>query len=165
MSVLLPLLLLSSPASAEEVVLRNDTAFDDTFGADDNVAWLEFPECAISVLTPDPQDLPLTIDAIQFFFGSSLGNQDGRDTLVQLGIQKLGAAETPTGPGNWAWGEEAFTATVSSSYLNVLGPTAPATGSSPWNSRRAGSRSGSARRTPPREKRGPPAVQRTPPAS
>ena len=120
MSALLPLLLLTTPASAEEVVLRNDTAYDDTFGPEDNVAWLAFPECAVTLLTPDPQDLPLTIDAVQFFFGSSQGNQDGQDTLVQLGIQRLGAAEVPTGPGSWAWGEEAFTATVSSSYLNVL---------------------------------------------
>ncbi|MEC7946365.1 MAG: hypothetical protein VX265_02290, partial [Myxococcota bacterium] len=120
MSLLLPLLFTTTPAHADEVVLRNDSAYDDTFDSSDSVAWLEFPECAITVLTPDPADLPLTIDTVQFLFGSSYGNQDGRTTLVQLGIQQLGPAETPTGPGNWAWGEEAFTVTVSSNQLNTL---------------------------------------------
>lgn len=128
MSLLAPLLLAAAPAFADEVVLRNDSAYDDTFDTSDNVAWLAFPECAISVLTPDPEDLPLTIDTVQFYFGSSQGNQDGQDTLVQLGIQVLGAAETPTGPGNWAWGEEAFTATVSSTQLNTLNLDSPGEG-------------------------------------
>ena len=128
MSLLLPLLLAATPAHADEVVLRNDSAFDDTFDTSDNVAWLAYPECAISVLTPDPEDLPLTIDTVMFFFGSSYGNQDAQDTLVQLGIQKLGPADTPTGPGNWAWGEEAFTATVTSTQLNVLNLDSPADG-------------------------------------
>lgn len=126
--VLAPLLLASPPALAEEVVLRNDSAFDDTFDTSDNVAWLAYPECAISVLTPDPADLPLTIDTVQFYFGSSQGNQDGQDTLVQLGVQKLGPAELPTGPGNWAWGEEAFTATVTSTQLNSLNLDSPGEG-------------------------------------
>lgn len=131
MSLLLPLLLVANPAHADEVVLRNDSAFDDTFDTTDRVAWLAYPECAISVLTPDPEDLPLTIDTVQFLFGSSFGNQDGQDTLVQLGIQALGPAEVPSGPGNWAWGEEAFTAIVSSTQLNTLNLDSPSDGMYP----------------------------------
>jgi hypothetical protein len=117
-----------TPASAQEVVVRNDAAVDDTFDTSDYVAWLDYPECAISVLTPDAADLPLTIDVIRFYLGSSQGNQDGQETLVQLGIQQLEAGEQPTGFGDWAWGEEAFFVSVSSTTLTDLSLDQPDAG-------------------------------------
>lgn len=126
MSALLLALAVSS-ASAQEVEVRNDTA-GDTFGTTDIVAWLEHPECAISVLTADPAELPLSIDVIRFYFGSSQGNQDGAETLVQVGIQQLAEGAEPTGLGDWVWGEEAFYATVSSTSFTDLSLDLPEEG-------------------------------------
>ena len=89
----LVLALALTTASAEEVVVQNDTATDGTFGTSDRVAWLAYPECAISVLTADPGQLPLTIDTIRFYFGSNTGNQDGTETLVERQQLSRGGAD------------------------------------------------------------------------
>ena len=127
-ATLLALALGVAPAPAQEVVVRNDAALDDTFDTSDFVAWLDYPECAISVLTPDAADLPLTIDVIRIYLGSSQGNQDGIETLVQVGIQQLADGEAPTGFGDWAWGEEAFYVQVSSTTLSDLSLDQPDAG-------------------------------------
>lgn len=111
------------PAIAQEVVLRNDVEPEggEYSSANTQVLWAESPECAISVLTPDANDLPLEIHTIQLLFGSSGSALEGQNTIVELGVQNLAANESaPTGRGNWVWGEEAFTVTVSSQYLNEL---------------------------------------------
>ena len=117
--VLVPLLA-SAPSLAEEVVLRNDTNTSDTFDSGEAVIWLEYPECAISVLTPDPADYPLEIHSIQFFFVSNTGELEGESGYTELGIQLLDEGAAPTGRGDWIWGEEAFYTTASSDSLNEL---------------------------------------------
>ena len=96
---------LISAAQADEVILRNDTNYSDTYDTGDSVVWLEFPECSVSVLTPDESDLPLEIHTIQVYMGSSQGNQDGQDAMVVLGIQALESDEEPSGRGDWDWGD------------------------------------------------------------
>ncbi len=111
-------LLLSTSASAEEVILRNDGTDEYSPGA--QVIWLEFPECAISVLTPEPDEYPLEIHTIQMFFVSNTGNLAGESGYTELGIQILDEGAAPTGRGDWVWGEEAFLTTASSEALNEL---------------------------------------------
>ncbi|MGC6510919.1 MAG: IPT/TIG domain-containing protein [Myxococcota bacterium] len=116
-----------STVQASEVILRNDNG-SDTFAFPDWVAWLEFPECAISVLTPDPSDYPLDIQSIRFFLASSFGNQDGTQVLATLGIQILQPGTPPSAYGNWDWGPESFSATISSQAINELSLSDPANG-------------------------------------
>ena len=97
---------LLSTVQASEVILRNDNG-SDTFAYPDWVAWLEFPECAISVLTPDPADYPLGFKAF-VSLASSFGNQDGSQVLATLGIQILQPGTPPSAYGNWDWGPESF---------------------------------------------------------
>ena len=111
---------LIASAQADEIVLRNDNNYSDSYDTSDAVVWLEFPECAVSVLTPDEEDLPLDIHTIRVYMGSSQGNQDGQDAMVVLGIQELALDEDPSGRGDWAWNEEAFYVTISSSTINEL---------------------------------------------
>ena len=89
------------------VILRNDNG-SDTFAYPDWVAWLEFPECAISVLNSGPSGLPLGLQSIRFFLASSFGNQDGSQVLATLGIQILQPGTPPSAYGNWDWGPESF---------------------------------------------------------
>ena len=111
---------LIASAQADEIILRNDNNYSDSYDTSDSVVWLEFPECAVSVLTPDEDELPLEIHTIRVYMGSSQGNQDGQDAMVVLGIQALGVDEEPGGRGDWAWSEEAFYVTISSSTINEL---------------------------------------------
>jgi hypothetical protein len=110
--------LLGPPARAAEVVLRNDTNSSDTYNEDDQVAWLAYPECAITVLTPDAW--PVTLDAVRLYLGSSSGDHDGEETSLTLGLQLLDEGAAPTGPGSWDWDEEAFFLQVSSTSLSEL---------------------------------------------
>lgn len=119
-SVLLTTLMASGPASAQEIVLRNDTNLDDTYDPGEAVIWLEYPECAISVLTPEPDEYPLEIHTIEFFFVSNTGNLQGESGYTELGIQIIDEEAAPSGRGSWAWGEEAFLTTASDDSLNRL---------------------------------------------
>jgi MYXO-CTERM domain-containing protein len=123
-------ILLASAAFGREVVLRNDEAWYDRFGEDDPVVWLEYPECAVAVLTPDPEDYPLRVDQILVFLGSSLGNQDREITLLTLAMHVLDEGEDPRimGYSEWDWPETAFYVTVSSEYFNGLDLDDPASG-------------------------------------
>lgn len=112
-------------AFAEEIILSNDNG-SDSFAFPDWVAWLEYPECAISVLSPDPTDYPFDIQSIRFFLASSLGNQDGTQVFATLGIQILSPGVAPNGYGNWAWGPENYSVTVSSQAINDLSLDDPA---------------------------------------
>jgi MYXO-CTERM domain-containing protein len=113
------MLFLTTLAIAGEVLLRNDTNTTDTYDGSDQVAWLEFPECAVSVLTADADDLPMDVGTIYVYLGSNTGNQDGTATLAEVGIQLLDAGGTPVN-GGMDWGPEAFSITVSSQGLNAL---------------------------------------------
>ncbi|MFZ5481577.1 MAG: IPT/TIG domain-containing protein [Myxococcota bacterium] len=106
-------------AAFASVVVRNDTNYDDTYDQSDGVLWMEYPECAIAVLEADADDLPLEIDSLQIYFGSSTGNDDGTDTLAEVGLQVLADGEDPN-PTHFEWGPEGFYVTVSSTDLNVL---------------------------------------------
>lgn len=114
----MPVLLLTTLAIAGEV-LRNDTNTSDQYDSSDQVAWLAFPECAVSVLTAAAGDLPMDVGTVYVYLGSNTGNQDGTSTLAEVGIQLLDAgAEPQNGPMDW--GPEAFSLTVSSQGLNAL---------------------------------------------
>ena len=65
----------------------------------DMVAWLEYPECVVSVLTPDPSEYPLDVHTIEIFFASQYGTLDNIGTNVVLSIQDVGLGEMPTQPG------------------------------------------------------------------
>ena len=122
MLLLAPALLLAPLARAEEVVLRNDTAYDDGFGPGDHVAWLGYPECAGVVLDPPPEAYPLVLHTVQVFLGSSLGNQDHAITHLTMGIYVLEEGEAMRLPGwkEWAVPEAPFQVTVASDQLNAL---------------------------------------------
>jgi hypothetical protein len=109
-------------AVAEEIILRNDQALDDAFGGDDEVLFLEFPECAVTVLEAEPKDLPLEIDTVLVYLGSILGNQDREITMLTMAMEELGEGEDPRimGYSEWDWPETAFWVTVSSEYFNAL---------------------------------------------
>lgn len=118
LATLLPALLMPALAGT---TLRNDTSTDDTFTPDNSqVAWLAYPECAISVLKADAADLPLEIDTIQFLLGSSFGDQDGANTLAEIGIQVTDGEGEPSPSTPYEWGPEEVTVTVSSSSFNAL---------------------------------------------
>lgn len=107
-------------APALATTLRNDTATDDTFSSDNSeVAWLAYPECAISVLKASSADLPLTIDTIEFLLGSTHGDQDGDSTLAEIGIQ-VTSGGMPSNSDPYAWGPEEISVTVSTSSFNSL---------------------------------------------
>ena len=74
-------------ASASEVTIQNDTSTNNTFGFGDMVAWLEYPECVISVLTPDANDYPVDVHTIEVFFASQYGTLDNIPTNVEMSIQ------------------------------------------------------------------------------
>lgn len=128
MLLLLPMVL------GREVVLRNEQALDDRFDEADEVVHLDYPACAVAVLEPAPEDLPLTVHTVQVFLGSSLGNQDRQITLLTMGMQVLQEGEPPRLPGyaDWDWPEAAFYVTVSSEYLNGLSLDDPAAGLYPY---------------------------------
>ncbi|GDX78744.1 hypothetical protein LBMAG42_05550 [Deltaproteobacteria bacterium] len=111
------LLFAFSAALAGDVVLRNDLS--DSYDSGDQLAWLEFPECAVSVLKANAADLPLEISYVEFMLASNTGNDDGETTLAEMGIQLLAdGAEPVNGPMDW--GPEEFTVTVSSTSINRL---------------------------------------------
>jgi MYXO-CTERM domain-containing protein len=108
-------LLAAPPAFAGSVELRNDTCTDDVFSTDNSqVAWLAFPECAITVLHADASQLPLTVDSVYFLLGSSTGDQDGTGTLAEVGIQVTEEGATPSPGDPYEWGPEGVSVTVSS---------------------------------------------------
>lgn len=111
------LLFAFSAAFAGDVVLRNDVS--DSYDSEDQLAWLDFPECAVSVLKADASDLPLEIGYVDFMLASNTGNQDGETTLAEVGIQLLADGAEPTN-APMDWGPEAFTVTVSSTGINHL---------------------------------------------
>ncbi len=111
--------LLLAQAHAADVVLRNDTNTADTYDASDQVAWLDFPECAISVFQAEAAQLPLSIETVQVFLGSNTGNQDGDDTTMDVSLQILEPGEDPT-PTHMEWGPETFAVGVTSTQLNEL---------------------------------------------
>ena len=113
--ILLALALL--PAHAGEVTIRNDTAYDDTFDTSDQVAWLEYPECAVSVFSAADYTLPMTIDTVDIFLGASDTGLDGETTYVEVSIKTMTAGDTPS-IGDFSWGTDAFQAVVSTSSLN-----------------------------------------------
>jgi len=114
--VLLPL------AFGREVVLRNDLALDDSYDDSDEVVWLEYPACAVAVLEPDPDDLPIRIDTVLVYLGSSLGNQDRQNTMLTMAMAVLDDGEDPAlvGYNDWDFQETAFYVTVSSENYNAL---------------------------------------------
>ncbi|MCB9744607.1 MAG: IPT/TIG domain-containing protein [Alphaproteobacteria bacterium] len=131
MSGMVLALLMSTPTVfGQEVILRNDRdpGGDGTYNSSSaQILWAESPECIISVLTPEEADLPLEIHTIQILFGTSGLDPnepsflEGDDTVVEMGIQQLPSNQsTPDGRGDWIWGEEAFTVTITNSYLNDL---------------------------------------------
>ena len=120
--------LIIGTAFAQDVTVQNDTAFSNSFGLTDMVAWLEYPECVVSVLTPDSSDLPMDVHTIQVYLGSQFGTLDNIATSLMMGIQIIGTNETPAGYGNWDWPITLFNVTVSSTQLN-LNMLNPQTGS------------------------------------
>lgn len=106
-------------ALAAEVTIRNDTSYDDTYDTSDNVGYLVFPECAISVFDPADYDLPVEVDTLQVFLASNTGNYKGADIVVEVMINFLDEGEDPH-RGDEAWGEEAFYGVVSNDQLNEL---------------------------------------------
>ncbi len=113
------MVLLAASLANAGVVLRNDTNTSDTYDESDQVAWLEFPECAISVLEAQSGDLPLAIDTVWVYLGSNTGNQDGTSTYVDVSLQLLADGEDPT-PTHMEWGPESFYVAVSSQQINEL---------------------------------------------
>ena len=115
---MLPLLV--GTVFAGEVVLRNDTSFDDNYTpGDDIVINLVYPECAVSVLTPDPLDLPLDLTTIHVLYASGNGTHLGDLVYSEVGLELLPTDGAPTGTG-FDWGPETFVLTVSNDSLNEL---------------------------------------------
>lgn len=113
------MLLLTTLAFAGDTILRNDTNTTDEYDENDQVGWLEFPECAVTVLTADAADLPMDVGTIYVYLGSNTGNQDGTATYAEVGVQLIEEGAVPTN-GPMDWGPEAFNLTVSSQGLNAL---------------------------------------------
>lgn len=113
------LLACSVAAAGSKVVLRNDTNYSDTFEPPSEVAWLDYPECAISVLTPDKGDLPLSIDRLQLLFASSDGVHEGTVVAAEIGVQVLEVGEEPSF-GTMEWGPELVYLTVANNALNEV---------------------------------------------
>lgn len=110
---------LASTSARAETVIRNDTSYDDTYDTSDQVAWLESPECAATVFDPDDYDLPLTVDIVQIYLGSSSGDHDGEDTLAEVGLKILAEGEEPS-LADMDWAMEGFNVTVNSTAINEL---------------------------------------------
>ena len=106
-------------AHGAEVIIRNDEAYDDTFETTDLVAWLDYPECAVSVFQGEDYDLPLTVESVQIYLGANDEAYDGESTIIEVGLKILADGEEPD-YGGFDWGLEAFAATVSISSLNDL---------------------------------------------
>ena len=113
-------ILLSSLSFAQEITLQNDTATTNSFGLGDMVGGLAYPECAISVLTPDPATLPLDLHTVEIFFASQFGGLDNQGTAVVMGIQNLPVGQGPASFGNWDWPATLFNITINSQALNAL---------------------------------------------
>jgi|GEM_PF-6406828 len=109
-----------STALAAEVTIQNDTSSNNSFGFGDMVAWLEYPECVVSVLTPDASQYPLDVHTIEIFFASQYGTLDNIASNVVLGIQEVGVGEMPTQFGNWSWDATLFSVTINSQAFNAL---------------------------------------------
>jgi hypothetical protein len=117
-------------AFAGEVVLRNDTSFDDTYTpGDDVVIHLVYPECAVSVLTPDAADLPLALTTVDVLYASGNGSHLGDLVYTEVGLELVPTGGVPTGT-TFAWGPETFVLTVSNDALNELDLDDPHSG---WN--------------------------------
>jgi len=107
-------------ALAGEVVLRNDTSFDDTYTpGEDVVVNLAFPECAIAVLTPDAADLPLAISTVDLLYASGNGTHQGDLVYADVGLELVPKGGAPTGDF-FDWGPETFVLTVANDSLNEL---------------------------------------------
>lgn len=113
-------ILLSSLSFAQEITIQNDTAINNTFGFGDMVGGLAYPECVISVLAPDPTNLPLDLHTVEIFFASQFGSLDNQATSVVMGIQNLPTGQDPTAFGNWDWDATLFNIIVNSQALNAL---------------------------------------------
>jgi hypothetical protein len=109
-------------AMGREVLLRNDQAWDDRYDEADEVVHLTYPQCAVSVLEPEPEQLPITVHTVLVYLGSSLGNQDRQSTMLTMAMQVLEEGEEPRvmGYNDWDWPETAFYVTVSSENYNAL---------------------------------------------
>jgi hypothetical protein len=117
-------------AFAGDVVLRNDTSFDDTYTpGDDVVVHLVHPECAVSVLTPEALDLPLALTTVDVLYASGNGAHLGDLVYTEVGLELLPTGEAPTGT-SFDWGPETFVLTVSNDALNQLDLDDPYSG---WN--------------------------------
>ena len=117
-------------AFAGEVVLRNDTSFDDTYTpGDDVVVHLVHPECAVSVLTPDALDLPLALTTIHVLYASGNGAHLGDLVYTEVGLELVPTGGAPTGT-TFDWGPETFVLTVANDALNELDLDDPHSG---WN--------------------------------
>ena len=121
-------------AFGREVVLRNDLVLDDSYDDSDELVWLEYPACAVAVLEPDPDDLPIRIDTVLVYLGSSLGNQDRQNTMLTMAMAVLDDDEAPAlvGYNDWDWPETAFYVTVSSENYNALSLDDTASGIYPF---------------------------------
>ena len=110
---------LLTTAHATEITIQNDTSTNNSFGFGDMVAWLEYPECVVSVLTPDQADYPVSVHTIEVFFASQYGTLDNISTYVEMGIQLLGSG-TPVQFGNFDWSLTNFSITINSQAFNAL---------------------------------------------
>jgi hypothetical protein len=107
-------------ALAGDVVLRNDTSYDDTYTpGQDVVVNLAFPECAVAVLTPDAGDLPLAITTIDLLYASGNGTHQGDLVYADVGLELVPKGGAPTG-AFFDWGPETFVLTVANDSLNEL---------------------------------------------
>jgi hypothetical protein len=107
-------------ALAGEVVLRNDTSFDDTYTpGEDVVVHLTYPECAVAVLTPDAADLPLALTTIDLLYASGNGSHVGDLVYADVGLELVPKGGAPTG-NTFDWGPETFVLTVTNDALNAL---------------------------------------------
>lgn len=127
------LLLLLTTAEATEITIQNDTSTNNSFGFGDMVAWLEYPECVVSVLTPDPADYPVSVHTIEVFFASQYGTLDNIPTNVEMGIQLLGNGVAPTQFGNFDWSLMNFSIMINSQAFNALSLLDPQTGTGTLN--------------------------------
>ena len=104
----------------QELTLQNDSSTDNQFGLGDMVGWMEYPECAISVLTPKPHELPFELTSVEVLFAAQFGTLNNQQTSVMLSMQYLEKDAMPLHPGNWAWSPTVYNITVSASSLNSL---------------------------------------------
>ena len=79
--------LVMSVVNVAEMTIQNDSSTNNSFALGDMVAELEYPECVVSVLTPDAGDHPINIHTAYVFFASQYGTQNVKGTLF-LNTQK-----------------------------------------------------------------------------